>query len=1502
MSTFTVLLILIAIFLLLVGTAIFLYLVVRRSRKIAFAKEPDAAKAEEEEEASGIDFLQYTSDVELRTSFRRALRILKTYVTGRDYRYRAPWYLLAGESKSGKTSLLDSNGLKESVKELVDKSGRRLNWYFFDEGVVMDVAGDFVLRKDGTAHHRGWNTILRLLQKHRPQRPLDGLVLTIPATDLMVDGELHHQRRFELEQKATSLYKKLWQAQRILGMRLPVYILVTKCDEITGFSSFCKQLPEKLHTQMFGWSNPSMIETAYRPELVTQAFESINKHLSWLQFEIYAERDEIDDVDALFMLPPAMQSMRESLSVYLDGLFKQSAYHESYIFRGVYFCGEAGIPTDGPLQLESMNELPMVVDALPTSAPAAVERKPVFLADLFKEKIFSESALAQPIRRIALSRNRMALTAQMLTLIIILVGGGGLAFTYSNLSHEEDELYRFLLEEENDLKKIEAYYTDRKRKEDTANGYDWVGHKVAVLESGETKLLKGMASMHNNRFASPFIPSSWFSGVNDRLEYSVAAAFKYVIFESLRLDMQQRGKTLLSAHPSHRVDTPAEGTDSEQAMADETGGGAGSHVDGNFQLSLYVEELGDFRVNLERYNRLISKDPESLVNLRQLVNYLDHTPVPDNFDKQNTLYEKAIIRALGRPLDSTRYYKESATRVSDLIEDFYAASFNQKGVTYAHLNDLAETEALLNRPDYTWLSTNVFDPHSPFHGMTLSTGLGELRKALQDLRRQEFMAKEPADYELPFQAEQPRYQHYVRRVMVWDQDALRQAIALHDQYEDFVATKTYERAEYLDSSVKQAAKNRLKTRMSRLFRQARKYQALAPATEGSALRASLITEIKNLQEAQPTLARVLQVSAPLGIDGELRGALSTQVEYLLRGIYREFVAQRFYTMKHPDFSWWNGGMPVSHVAYDLQSLDDLNGYLGLQRRNIAFLARDLAVPLMTFAAQQNIYVTQGLEWNEVLADLDAFDNKQPGNPIAALETFIAVEMDKVTVDSCASTLKVTADSSSKDYFMRIRNSLRATFYRRCNELARMKAVNDAVAALENYREIEEAFNKALSGGFPFTDLGHRPDYPDLDPWELLKFFKLFDEKEKAARMALVRSADFGAAPQGAEEFLDQVVKVREFFGPFLEKKQGPMLDFNVQFRVNREDEISGNQIIDWKFEVGKKKFAYLSDDLNGRWIFGDPVRLTLRWANNSPTVPVTSATPATVKAKDRIAVFEYADRWSLFTLILRHGLMLKRAGTPAECDQGFDSDPYTLKFTVRTDPDPAGDRPASGIEDYKRRSVHAHESRRPRISRSRSCFPASRERRRPFQPCPWCFKARTNRNKTNERSHPITNDRYSGAAATDSRREPSRRAAALPGHLRSHRRRAPRRRSVAQPGHLQVSPETCRLDDRRSALRRSPHKTHEGSTNRQLAARIVAEPLRICRSDERALPAGGPLRELLGRPVSEFGSRRDRGTHCAIRVGRTETDTQVEANPVDVAERDQQRVLLLRRLGKRLPL
>src|SRR5262245_27531040 len=105
MFSSTFLILLIVVVLLLVGTLLFLYFFISHSRKCSLT--PDS-KAKTDTQPASPDFLQYTSDLELRNSFRRARRTLKNFVTGGNYRYRAPWLLLTGESDSGKTSVLNS--------------------------------------------------------------------------------------------------------------------------------------------------------------------------------------------------------------------------------------------------------------------------------------------------------------------------------------------------------------------------------------------------------------------------------------------------------------------------------------------------------------------------------------------------------------------------------------------------------------------------------------------------------------------------------------------------------------------------------------------------------------------------------------------------------------------------------------------------------------------------------------------------------------------------------------------------------------------------------------------------------------------------------------------------------------------------------------------------------------------------------------------------------------------------------------------------------------------------------------------------------------------------------------------------------------------------------------------------------------------------------------------------------------------------------------------------
>lgn len=144
-----------------------------------------------------------------------------------------------------------------------------------------------------------------------------------------------------------------------------------------------------------------------------------------------------------------------------------------------------------------------------SSAPEIVarERKPVFLFDLFKEKIFREAALAQPIQRIAFSRNRLALAAQILTLVIVVVGGVGLAVGYRRLSPQKKDLYEFLSNEKVDLDKIASPSGENRVGSNLPNN-DVVYRPTAylaqtdpsqadaqdqILHNTETRLLSGMA-------------------------------------------------------------------------------------------------------------------------------------------------------------------------------------------------------------------------------------------------------------------------------------------------------------------------------------------------------------------------------------------------------------------------------------------------------------------------------------------------------------------------------------------------------------------------------------------------------------------------------------------------------------------------------------------------------------------------------------------------------------------------------------------------------------------------------------------------------------------------------------------------------------------------------------------------------------------------------------------------------------------------------------------------
>lgn len=1362
--------ILAAVVLLVLGTALFLYLVLRGARKRAVAPAA-AVPAPAAPAGSPAGFIQQAavSSIGLKTSFSRAMRLLRSHVTRRDYRYRLPWFLVVGEAQSGKTTLLANSGLDLPLggpAEQVHGVRQGVNWFFFDRAVVLDVDGDFVLRQDGeTSNNRGWATISRLLQKHRPERPLDGVVLTIPCEDLGTGrGPLLPDQRARIEQRAACLYRKLWQAQKQLGMSFPVYVVVTKCDRVPGFKSFCRELPARLRDEMFGWSSPYTLETAYRPEWIEEAFQSIYRYLFQAQVEVFADRADVEERDQLFLLPSEMQALRAPLRLYLDQIFKESSFHESFFLRGIYFCGDGGpafgtAPPAAALPPGFVSDAPALPpgwdpDAPLASVPAAPSFEepvaPAFIRDLLEKKVFLEDMLARPVTKARLSRNRTVLAAQVLSIAIPAVGCLGLLLTYGGVRSRAAELQRFLDAEARDLKEVRElrvrcgagrrvpdFYRDFYRRPsvyapaafdpeealkaqlgggEAAPGGDC---DARAMRDNEKNLLAAMARLDARNFYSVFIPSSWFSDINERTGESIVVAFNQIILEGLRLQLDERTDSFLNADPIFDYTGRRLAPAPEDPLLREAAYDGGAHVpprrgaaapappapaeeppaaegfpaspgvaparasrrqpeplyDQTFAVGAdatlhgFIERFTELRVNRARYESLSRPGSGSLEELEALAVYLEHERLPKDFDSNNDLYRQALRASRGADLStlSPDVQRRVAAKVGDIVEVLYYRSFERTpgAVHYEYVSDVAQTEALLARPEYTWLATQVFDARSPFHDTTISSGLRELRAALEGLSRESFMTAGVT-------GAAPRPRDLNRRQLVWDAQALRQALALCNDYARFAGSEPGS-SKTLDDSVRQAAFAQLKARVTALVARARTYQPTAAAPGAPALRASLAAEVASFRDSQELLAQLLEASDRLGLDAGLRTALSSQVTYLVSAAGRQFEAERFYSTARPNFAWWDGRAPVAAPAYDAAGTEELAAYLASERRRIAYLAREVVAPVLTFAAAQNLgpqqlRATARVDWEEMSAQLQSYDDKQPGNSLASLETFILAGMDRAATDDCAEVLRDTISATaSRDFFAQTRDHLRRLLRGRCRQLAEERAHRESLLAAEEnlrslgvYREIADDFNEKLAGRFPFSaGPAAAPAAPGADAETVRAFFDDYAKKAQAARASLERNPELGSSGAEAAAFLDQLDRARDFLG-FNDKKAAPAFDYNLQFRVNQGMETGWNQIIDWSFDVGRRKFRFADKELSGRWVYGEPVRLTLRWANNSPTVPFVPADSDSPKVRDRVVTFEFRDRWALLSFMQRH------AAERTDFPDGVDTDVYTLKFRVPT--------------------------------------------------------------------------------------------------------------------------------------------------------------------------------------------------------------------------------------------
>ncbi|HEV8541749.1 MAG TPA: type VI secretion protein IcmF/TssM N-terminal domain-containing protein, partial [Verrucomicrobiae bacterium] len=331
---------------------------------------------------------------ELRQKFEEGVNAYRS--RGKDL-YTLPWYIIVGEAGGGKSEAIrHSNiGFPPGLQDELQGVGGTINmsWWFSDNAVLLDTAGRLIFEEAPPGESTEWKEFLSLLKTARPNCPINGMLLVIPCDSLIKDSDA------ELERKARKLAEQLDTIQRVLDIRFPVSVLVTKCDLLVGFREYFEDIKDpRLQHQIFGWSNPDKLDSPFRAQEVDRYLQEVGHRLGRRRLRLLRDpapenpsSRRADEVDTLYALPHRLAAIAPRLRRYLDLCFQQGAWSLPPLFlRGIYFS--SALREGAPLDAELASALGVAVDSL--SEFKFLEReKSFFLKDLFVEKMFKERGL-----------------------------------------------------------------------------------------------------------------------------------------------------------------------------------------------------------------------------------------------------------------------------------------------------------------------------------------------------------------------------------------------------------------------------------------------------------------------------------------------------------------------------------------------------------------------------------------------------------------------------------------------------------------------------------------------------------------------------------------------------------------------------------------------------------------------------------------------------------------------------------------------------------------------------------------------------------------------------------------------------------------------------------------------------------------------------------------------------------------------------------------------------
>jgi len=209
----------------------------------------NAIKQSRNDSAVNKDFAE-----ELERATRRTKKDFEKLIEALDKKtlYYLPWYIIIGESSSGKSTFLRNANLHfkfQLKKENNDSQTENYNLIISDKAVFIDIAGKyFNPNTSKTADEKKLEILLSNIVKHRPRCPVNGIIFVLPSKHL--SDYNNNQSYLEQRDKFLSVLEDMTEKFMV---NLPIFLVVTKLDLLKGFSEFCKDNLVVEPKQIVGW-------------------------------------------------------------------------------------------------------------------------------------------------------------------------------------------------------------------------------------------------------------------------------------------------------------------------------------------------------------------------------------------------------------------------------------------------------------------------------------------------------------------------------------------------------------------------------------------------------------------------------------------------------------------------------------------------------------------------------------------------------------------------------------------------------------------------------------------------------------------------------------------------------------------------------------------------------------------------------------------------------------------------------------------------------------------------------------------------------------------------------------------------------------------------------------------------------------------------------------------------------------------------------------------------